>query len=240
LCSDNCKTNLNGTENARAAKTDKDNIKQQVKEDAEREPAEDAQEKIEEEEPAQEEVAGGEPARTAEDTKGQNLGGELSEGERIKEELENVRRQLEEQTALAQEYFNRLARMKADFENFRRRSQREREELVRYAAEQLMKSLLPVLDNFERALADESGELDKFKEGIKMIYNQICEILAGEGLEPIPAEGEEFNPEKHEAVMSEESSEHPDNTVLEELRKGYTLKGKVIRPAMVKVAKSNS
>jgi len=163
---------------------------------------------------------------------------ELPEEERLKAELEDMRRQLEEQKEQAQNYFNQLARMKADFENLRRRSQKEKDEIVEYASEQLVKLLLPVLDNFERALADESGDFGKFKEGVKMIYDQIYEILSKEGLKPIPAKGEEFDPEKHEAVMSEKSPECPDNTVLEELRKGYTFKGKVIRPAMVKVAKS--
>jgi len=108
--------------------------------------------------------------------------------------------------------------------------------LLRYAGEQIIVSLLPVLDNLERALAVKHDDVEKVYEGVEMIIRQIRDILTAEGLEAIPSVGEQFNPEIHEAVMREEGSEYPENTVVEELRKGYTLKGKVIRAAMVKVA----
>ena len=152
--------------------------------------------------------------------------------------------QLQEQTAKAQDNYEKLLRMQADFENFRRRSRQEKDDLARYVTEQLMVNLLQIVDNFERALCMEVKEgnqeafQESFKEGMKMVYRQLNEVLGREGLCPIAAVGEQFDPNKHEAVMQEESADFPDNTVMMELRRGYMLKDKVIRPAMVKVAKS--
>lgn len=142
-----------------------------------------------------------------------------------------------DQAALAEEYFNRLIRLQADFENFRRRTRQEKEDLWKYAAEQLITALLPVLDNFERAIKSEVKSVEDFKAGVGMIYRQFQDVMGAEGLSPIPAVGEQFDPSRHEAVMQEETVEHPENTVLAELRQGYCLKDKVIRPALVKVAK---
>lgn len=149
---------------------------------------------------------------------------------------ESLAGQLEQERAKAEDYFNRLARMQADFENYRRRVAREREELVKYAGEQIITALLPVLDNLERALALRHDDVEKVYEGIEMISRQIKDVLISEGLEVLPAVGGQFNPEIHEAVMREEGGGHPENTVIEELRKGYSLRGKTIRAAMVKVA----
>ena len=149
-----------------------------------------------------------------------------------------LRQELSEQTKRAEEYFERLARMQADYDNFRRRTRQEKEEFYKYASEKVISALLPVLDNFERALVAEGSSIDSLKSGVQMIFRQLQEALATEGLTPVPAVGEQFDPQKHEAALRDESGEHPDNTVLEELRRGYYLKDKVIRPAMVKVAKS--
>ncbi|HBV98121.1 MAG TPA: nucleotide exchange factor GrpE [Desulfotomaculum sp.] len=149
---------------------------------------------------------------------------------------DSLARQLDQERAKAEDYFNRLARMQADFDNYRRRVAREREELVKYAGEQIITALLPVLDNLERALSLRHDDVDKVYEGIEMISRQIRDVLNSEGLEAVPAVGAQFNPEIHEAVMREEGGEHPENTVIEELRKGYSLRGKTIRAAMVKVA----
>lgn len=151
-------------------------------------------------------------------------------------EKEKLLDMLAGERAKAEDYFNRLARMQADFDNYRKRVAKEREELVKYAGEQIITALLPVMDNFERALASRDGDSGKLAEGVEMIARQISDILAREGLELIPTVGRQFNPEVHEAVMREEGGEQPENTVIEEFRKGYMLKGKVIRPAMVKVA----
>jgi len=153
------------------------------------------------------------------------------------EDVEDLKCQLAEQASRAEEYFQRLARLQADFENYRRRTAREKEELVKFATEQLIVSLLPVIDNFERALASGCENPDKLLEGVEMIYRQLFDLLAAEGLVPIPAVGERFDPARHEAVSQVESSEHVDDTILEEFRRGYYLKDKVIRPSMVKVAR---
>ncbi|MHB1043785.1 MAG: nucleotide exchange factor GrpE [Eubacteriales bacterium] len=160
--------------------------------------------------------------------------GETPEGEQASPGAELVA-----EKARADDYHNRLARLQADFENYKRRTRQERDDFFKYTAEQLIKALLPVLDNFERAL-DSCGEsVDDFKYGVEMILRQFQEVLAAEGLTPIAAEGEQFDPNKHEAVLHEESESHPDNIVMEEFRRGYCLKDKVIRPAMVKIAKND-
>ncbi|KJR98354.1 MAG: hypothetical protein VR68_10845 [Peptococcaceae bacterium BRH_c4a] len=158
------------------------------------------------------------------------------EGPEESQDQENLMELLTREKARSEDYFNRLARLQADFDNFRKRVAREREDLLKYAGEQVIASLLPIMDNFERALGAKNNDLGKLAEGVEMISRQIQDILTREGLEPIPSVGEQFNPEVHEAVMREENSDQPENTVIEEFRKGYTLKGKVIRPAMVKVA----
>ncbi len=149
-----------------------------------------------------------------------------------------LRALLEEENKKVQEYYNRLLRLQADFENYKRRTRQEMENFYKYSSEQIVRALLPVLDNFERALAAEGGSLESYKSGMEMIYRQLMDVLAGEGLAPVEAVGEPFDPARHEAVLQEETVEHEDNTVIEELRRGYYLKDKVIRPAMVKVARS--
>ncbi|GBF33164.1 heat shock protein GrpE [Desulfocucumis palustris] len=150
---------------------------------------------------------------------------------------ESPRELAEKEKARAEEYYDRLVRLQADFENFRRRTQKEKEDFYKYASEQLIVALLPVLDNFQRALEVKDDDPRKVVEGVEMIYRQIEDVLRKEGLERIAARGEQFDPARHEAVMQEPAGENPDNTVTQEFRCGYCLKGKVIRPAMVKVAK---
>ncbi len=164
-------------------------------------------------------------------------GDALDEDSQAEESLEAVKAQLARQTDLAEEYYTRLQRLQADFENFRRRTRLEKEELLNYGAEGLICGLLPVLDNLERALAA-TGDDAGLQKGVEMIYQQLKDTLAGQGLVPICAVGQEFDPAKHQAVMQFPSAEHPDNHVVEEFQKGYLLKEKVIRPSMVKVAVS--
>ncbi|OPX87060.1 nucleotide exchange factor GrpE [Pelotomaculum sp. PtaB.Bin117] len=154
-------------------------------------------------------------------------------------ELSSLQLQLKEQKVLAEDYYNRLARVQADYDNFRRRTRQEKEDFYKYASEQLMVALLPVLDNFDRALAAEGESVESFKSGVQMIYRQLQDILETNGLKPVAAVGEQFDPARHEAVQQAETDEHPDNTVIEEFLRGYCLKDKIIRPAMVKVAKSS-
>ncbi|RCW45402.1 MULTISPECIES: nucleotide exchange factor GrpE [unclassified Halanaerobium] len=130
---------------------------------------------------------------------------------------------------------NRLQRLQADFINYRKRSEKEKREMTLKGKIELCENLLPVIDNFERALnsADQEGD---FFNGVEMIYRQIITVLNKEGIEEISALGEEFNPEFHEAIMKVEADDQEEGTVVEVLQKGYIVEGRVIRPAMVKVA----
>lgn len=150
--------------------------------------------------------------------------------------IANLKEQLAREAARAEELWHRLVRLQADFENFRRRTRAEREELLRYGSEPLVKALLPVLDNFERALASGGGE--GFVAGVEMIYRQFLDVLTREGLRPVESVGRPFDPAYHEGVEQEETTAHPDNTVIQELRRGYCFHDRVIRPAMVRVARA--
>jgi molecular chaperone GrpE len=136
-----------------------------------------------------------------------------------------------------QELQNRLLRTQADFDNFRRRTRMEKEEFAKYASQHVIEQLLPVVDNFERALAAGRGVQDAaaLLKGVEMIYRQLQQVLEQEGVKPIEAVGRPFNPEYHQAVMRVESDEYEEGFVVEELQKGYMFKEKVIRPSMVKV-----
>lgn len=130
----------------------------------------------------------------------------------------------------------RYLRAQADFDNFRRRSRQEKEEFAAYANTKIIEELLPVLDIFNMALKSSADTDTKMLlQGIEMVHRQFIGVLEKEGLQPIDAIGQTFDPNVHEAVMNIESDQ-PANTVVEELRKGYRLKEKVIRPAMVKVS----
>ena len=133
---------------------------------------------------------------------------------------------------------DRLARTQAEFENARRRASKEQQDFRDYAAADAIKTLLPVIDSFERALRvkSESGE---FRNGVELIYKQLQDVLAKLGVRPIPAKGEPFDPHYHEAIEIVETNEAPDHTVLEELQRGYKFKDRLLRPAMVKVAKNS-
>ncbi|AQS59911.1 nucleotide exchange factor GrpE [Desulforamulus ferrireducens] len=166
-----------------------------------------------------------------------NSNTEATEALNLPDDPEELKKLLLEKISEAEANFNRALRLQADYENLRRRSRQEREEIIKYGSEQLIKNLLPVLDNFQRALAAAGDGGEKFINGVEMIHRQFFDVLKGEGLAPIPALGEQFDPNIHDAVMQVEDSNQPENTVVEELLVGYYLKGKVIRPSMVKVAK---
>lgn len=145
---------------------------------------------------------------------------------------------LEQARAEIAELNNRLLRAQADFENYRRRMAREREELGVYANQKLILSLLPVLDNLDRALSAPpvAGD-EKMRQGVELTARSFRDILAKEGVTPIEAVGQLFDPNLHEAVMTLESGEHEDGTVLMEFQKGYKLGDRTIRPSMVQVSK---
>ena len=133
---------------------------------------------------------------------------------------------------------NQYLRLAADFENFRKRTEQEREALLKYGAESTLKKMLEVLDNFERGLkAIETVEdCDKVKECYNLAYKNFTDVLTKAGLETIKAEGEVFDPNFHEAVMQTPTSDKPENTIIAELQKGYKLGDKVLRPTLVNVA----
>ncbi len=160
----------------------------------------------------------------------------------LENKVKELEKQLEASDKEAEEYLDHLRRLKAEFENYKKRMIKERQQIVNWAVEDLIKEFLPVLDDMERAI--ESSKISKnfssLVQGIEMVYNHFKNLLKKKGLEEIAAEGEEFNPEIHEAIQRIESDKHPDNVVVEEMRKGYKMKGKVLRPALVKVNKRKS
>lgn len=139
---------------------------------------------------------------------------------------------------LAEENQQRFLRAQADFDNFRRRTLKEKEELGQYASMKLIGQLLPVVDNFERAVAAASvnGDFESLAKGVDMIFRQLEQTLEQEGLKAMNVVGEPFNPEFHQAIMQVDSDEHEEGIILEEVQKGYILKDKILRPAMVKVS----
>jgi molecular chaperone GrpE len=134
---------------------------------------------------------------------------------------------------------DRLLRTAAEFDNFRKRVERERREHQEYATNDVLRELLPILDNFERALqAPVEGDVDAYRTGIEMIHRQMLDLLRKRGVTPIEALGADFDPNLHQAVIHEISSAHREGEVMQELQRGYKLGERLLRPAMVKVAKS--
>jgi molecular chaperone GrpE len=128
-----------------------------------------------------------------------------------------------------------LLRRQAEFDNFRKRSEREKSEFAQYAGMEIVKELLPVLDDFERALKVDAGNTE-YERGVLMIYNRLAEALKKQGLEAIDTAGKMFDPHLHQAVERVETHDAPDNSILGEFQRGYFFKGKMLRPAMVRVA----
>lgn len=130
-----------------------------------------------------------------------------------------------------------LLRARADFENYRKRQERDRAAYAKHAAADLVSQVLPVIDNFLRALTvEDDGASEGYKQGIQMIYDQLTDVLAKAGLTPIETEGKPFDPELHEAVAREETSEVEANTITEELEPGYLFRDRLLKPARVRVA----
>ncbi len=137
--------------------------------------------------------------------------------------------------AAADDFRDRYLRSLADFENFRKRSEREKNDFQRYALAGMVRDLLPVLDNFDRGL-EHAEEGDEFHKGMALIYKQLFDVLQRHGLKPIGESGVRFDPNIHEGVVRVEDPSVPSHTVVEVLQKGYVLHDRLIRPAMVKVA----
>ena len=146
--------------------------------------------------------------------------------------------ELEKLKAKAEEYYGQLQRLQADFDNYRKRTQKEKADLILFATERLIRDLLPVLDNMERAVeaAGKNQDFAAFSQGVDMIFRQVREVLGKEGLKPMEVVGRPFDPNLHEAVLRVDSEEHEENVIVEEVQKGYFLKEKVLRPGMVAVS----
>lgn len=150
---------------------------------------------------------------------------------KVLDAIAETNRRLEEMT-------DRYKRLQADFDNFRRRTRQEKEELSVVVSQNIILQLLPVLDNFERALATGSAQEEGLRTGVEMIYRQLYQAFEKLGLETIIAAGNEFDPQLHEAVLSVADESLQDGQIAEELQRGYKLFGKVLRPSMVKVVKN--
>ncbi|MBO4852724.1 MAG: nucleotide exchange factor GrpE [Schwartzia sp.] len=161
---------------------------------------------------------------------GETQAGETEEA--VEPDADALREKYEAELA---EKENRYLRLQADFENFRRRTRQEKEELGNLVTQNLLKDLLPFLDNFERALAAENSDAESLRAGVEMMYKQLVEALKKEGLEYIETKGKPFDPNFHQAVMRVEDAEKEDGAIVAELQKGYMAKGRVIRPSMVQV-----
>jgi molecular chaperone GrpE len=152
--------------------------------------------------------------------------------------LAELEEQLQQARQQAEEAHQKLLRTQADFDNYRKRVRKEKEDQAKFAAQPLVEKLLPVLDNFERALAAagaENEETESLLKGIQMVYDQLQQALEQEGVTVIPTAGETFDPHIHEAVMQVQEEGYDSGVVVEELQKGYLLNERVVRPAMVKV-----
>ncbi len=155
-------------------------------------------------------------------------------------EIEKLRQELAAKEIETKKNYDLFLRQSADLENFKKRVAREKEEAFKYGNEALVKDLLPILDNLERALehADLGGNGKPLLEGIELTLKGFLEILEKHGVTQISAKGETFNPQKHEAFAQVESKDHEPNTVVQELHKGYFMRDRLLRPSLVSVAKS--
>ena len=154
-------------------------------------------------------------------------------------ELETLRQELEEAKAQAAEYLDGWQRARAEFANYKKRNEQERQELFKLANSTLIARLLPIFDDFERAFQTLPSNLLSLTwiDGVALIYRRLQAILDGEGLTPMETEGQSFDPLVHEAVTYEESAEHQEGQIIGEVQRGYKLGDRVLRPALVRVAK---
>jgi len=136
------------------------------------------------------------------------------------------------------DYLEHWRRTAAEFDNYRKRVERERRERAEGAAADLLRQLLPIVDDFERALQADEGAGDAYRRGVEIIYRQVTELLRKSGVTPVETVGAAFDPRYHQAVNAEPSSGRPDGEILEEYRRGYMLGDRLLRPAMVKVAQA--
>jgi molecular chaperone GrpE len=147
-------------------------------------------------------------------------------------ELENLK-------AEKANYLDRLARLQAEFDNYRKRAVKEQQDFRDYALADALKQVLPILDSLDRALKTENASTDDFRSGIDLIDRQFHDVLLRLGVEPIQAGGQPFDPNLHQAIQMVDTDEVPDNHVVDELQRGYKIKDRLLRPAMVRVAQNS-
>lgn len=159
--------------------------------------------------------------------------------EPIEEEIIRLKAELAAKTKEAADNYDKFLRSCADFENYKKRAEREKTECITFANEGLLSEILPVVDNFSRALDHASNDttLTSLKEGVGLTIEQLWGVLKKCGLVEIPAIGEKFDPSVHHAISHEAAADYPSGTVVKEFQKGYILKGRLLRPSMVSVAK---
>ena len=144
---------------------------------------------------------------------------------------------MEKLRAERNDLFERLARLQAEFDNYRKRAAKENAEYRDYAVSDAARALLPVIDSFTLALKNAAAKPEDLRKGVELIFKQLQDVLQKLNIERVPAQGEPFDPRVHEAIEMVETDAAPDHHVLEELQPGYRIKGRLLRPAMVRVAK---
>lgn len=153
----------------------------------------------------------------------------------LEERLAAVTAERDQLAAEKAEMQDRLLRRQAEFENFRRRTERDRSDFLQFAGAEIVREILPIVDDFERALKIPSAD-NEYRKGIELIYQRLIDVLKKVGVEPIETTGKVFDHNLHQAVDKKETAEVDDHTILEEYQRGYNFKGKLLRPSMVKVA----
>ncbi|MHA1300202.1 MAG: nucleotide exchange factor GrpE [Candidatus Helarchaeota archaeon] len=183
----------------------------------------------------EEEIIQLEEDKEEEDKKGEDKIIEISESEYL-----DLKKQIEDYKKSAEENFERLQRAQADFENYKKILEKQKQDFVKYAEKNILLNILSIIDDFEitlNAIKNENND-KKIIEGFEIIHKKLIEFLEKEGVKSIKTVGEKFDPFLHEALLSEKTNEFPENTILQEIKKGYYLKDKVLRPALVKIAKN--
>lgn len=188
-------------------------------------------------EAAEEETAVEQADSTSEDREGQQEAEQQTEQPEKQDDATGADAAAEAEASPEEQESERYMRLMAEFQNYKRRAAREKSDIHAYANEKLIGELLPVLDNFERALETGAADAEGFAKGMELIFTQMKTALENAGLAEIPALGEEFDPNIHNAVMTEDSDEQADGHISKVLQKGYKLKDKVIRPSMVAVVR---
>lgn len=172
--------------------------------------------------------------------KEQTVEHDVEELKKAEENTQNIEEDEQEQSFV--DWYDRYVRLSADFENFRKRTQKEKSNLFKYGHENLIIDLLPVIDNFERAVehAKQAKDIEAIQTGIQMIFNQLINNLEKHGVHSKQAQGQEFDPNQHEAISHVESNDVDPNHVIEEMQKAYFLHDKLLRPALVSVSKGST